>query len=65
MNKNLKFIIISIIGSIFMSYIALRIVYGGNKDVPLEEENLILNKYAAQVSGIRLSSYPAGGGGAV
>ena len=59
MNKSLRFIIISVIGSILMSYIALRIVYGGKNDVPFEEENLILNKYAAQVSGIRLSSYPA------
>lgn len=43
-----------------MSYVSLETIYKDKKELPLEEENLILNKFGAEVSGIRLSSYPEG-----
>ena len=60
MNRKARFIIFYVVGSILVSYLSLETIYKDKKELPLEEENLILNKFGAQVSGVRLSSYPEG-----
>ena len=61
MDKHLKLIIIIFFSSVLLSFILFYMMYKETKlEPPIKEENLILNRYAAEPTRIRLSFHPAG-----